>query len=95
VPGSLPVKPRKPRLNGPDDGHVDSDDDPVDSDDDELAGLAGLSNLHPSLFIQGKIKELPSRQGVRRIGRQEHKRRDSLVISCKLKLAISLLYLYS
>jgi hypothetical protein len=95
VPGSLPVNPQKPRLNGPDDDHVDSDDDDVDIDDDKLTGLASLSTLHPLLFVQSKVKELPSRQGVRRIGRQEHKRRDNLVVSCKLELAIRLLYLLS
>ncbi|RFN55719.1 hypothetical protein FIE12Z_54 [Fusarium flagelliforme] len=53
VPSSLPINPKKPRLNGP-------GNDDVDSDDDELAGLASLSKLHPSLFVQSKIKELPS-----------------------------------
>ena len=88
VSGSLPVNPKKPRHNG-------LGDDNVDSNDDELADHVSLSNLHPSLFVQGKIKELPSRQGVRTIGRQEYKRQDNLVISCKLRLTIRLLYPYS
>ena len=47
------------------------------------------------LSLQDEGKQLPSRQGVRRIGHRDHKRQNNLVILCQLRLAFRLLYFYT